>query len=204
VIAGWTKERVAQCRDRGSKPLHPVEAVDAVVAAVPQSTVFVTSHGNVDFWADARIRVRSLDSYVRAGQAGALGAEIPYGVGATFAKTGAPVVVFVGDGGVAYHVTELETAVRYGKQVIVVVLDDEKWAAIALPQRNSYGGEYEMDLPRRDWAKVAEGLGARGVRADSITAISSAVESLLETGRPGLIQTAVQSVLSPYMAYISK
>ncbi|HKQ94675.1 MAG TPA: thiamine pyrophosphate-binding protein [Aestuariivirgaceae bacterium] len=204
VVAAWAKERGAQAAGKTGKHLHPVEAVDAVVAAMPETTVYVTSHGNVDFWADARIRVRSPDCYARAGQAGALGAEIPYGVGATFAKEGAPAVVFVGDGGVGYHVTEIETAVRYGKQVIVVVLDDEKWAAIALPQRSSYGGEYEMDLPRRDWAKVADGLGAMGFRADTGAAIASAVRSVLDSGRSGLIQIAVQSVLSPYMAYISK
>jgi acetolactate synthase-1/2/3 large subunit len=204
VIAGWIEERGSQSAAKAGKHLHPVEAVDAVVAAMPDNTVYVTSHGNVDFWADARIRVRSPACYIRAGQAGALGAEIPYGVGATFAMPGVPAVVFVGDGGVGYHVTELETAVRYGKQVIVVVLDDEKWAAIALPQRSSYGGEYEMDLPRRDWAKVADGLGAMGARADSGAAISSAVASLLRSGRSGLIQIAVQSILSPYMAYISK
>jgi len=61
-----------------------------------------------------------------------------------------------------------------------------------------------MDLPRRDWAKVADGLGAMGARADSGAAISSAVASLLRSGRSGLIQIAVQSILSPYMAYISK
>jgi acetolactate synthase-1/2/3 large subunit len=204
VVAAWHKERHSQCGEPGGSLLHPVEAVDAVVAAMPQSTVFVTSHGNVDFWADARLQVRSLDGYARAGQAGALGAEIPYGVGAAFAKPGAPVAVFVGDGGVGYHVTELETAVRYGKQVIVIVLDDEKWAAIALPQRNSYGDEYEMVLPRRDWTKVAEGLGAMGLRADSTVGIASALKSVLASGRCGLIQIAVQSVLSPYMAYISK
>ena len=204
VVAAWTDERGAQASGKTGKHLHPVEAVDAIVAAMPESTVYVTSHGNVDFWADARIRVRSPDRYARAGQAGALGAEIPYGIGATFAKDGAPAVVFVGDGGVGYHVTEIETAVRYGRQVIVVVLDDEKWAAIALPQRSSYGGEYEMDLPRRDWAKVAEGLGAMGLRAETNGAITSALRSVLDSGRSGLIQIPVQSVLSPYMAYISK
>jgi acetolactate synthase-1/2/3 large subunit len=204
VVAAWREERASQIGAHTSGPLHPVAAVDAVVAAMPDDTVFVSSHGNIDFWADARIRVRNLDGYIRAGQAGALGTEIPYGVGATFAKPGSPAVVFVGDGGVGYHVTELETAVRYRKPVIVLVLDDEKWAAIALPQRAAYGGEYEMDLPRRDWVKVAEGLGAFGARADTIADLDKAIKAALASGKPALIQVAVRAVLSPYMAYISK
>jgi acetolactate synthase-1/2/3 large subunit len=204
VTRAWRRERTAQLDSRGQAPLHPVEAIDAVIDAMPPDTVYVTSHGNVDFWADARIRVRSPGTYLRAGQAGALGAEIPYGVGAAFARRTSPVVVFVGDGGVGYHVTELETAVRYGRQVIVVVLDDEKWAAIALPQRDSYGDEFEMHLPRRDWDKVAQGLGGLGARADTAESIRQAMSTALASGKAGLVQVPVRAVISPYMAYISR
>ena len=61
-----------------------------------------------------------------------------------------------------------------------------------------------MDLPRRDWAKVAEGLGGFGIRAETSSAIKDAVRAALQSGRPGIIQVPVRSVISPYMAYISK
>jgi acetolactate synthase-1/2/3 large subunit len=200
----WRQERAAQLESPGQTPLHPVEAIDAVIDAMPPNTLFVTSHGNVDFWADARIRVRGPGTYLRAGQAGALGAEIPYGVGASFVRPASPVVVFVGDGGVGYHITELETALRYGRQVIVVVLDDEKWAAIALPQRDAYGDEYEMDLPRRDWGMVALGLGGYGASAGTEEGIKTALRAAFASGKAGLVQVPVRAVLSPYMAYISR
>ena len=204
LARSWRAERAAQRPDDGAvEPLHPINAVDAVVAALPADATFVTSHGNVDFWADARITVRRPDCYLRAGQAGALGAELPYGIGAGFARPDSPVVVFVGDGGVGYHATELETAARYDRPVIVVVLDDEKWGAIALPQQASYGAEFEMELPRRDWAKVAEGLGGFGTRAGTVDAIAEAVRAALRSSRPSIIQVPVRSVISPYMAYIS-
>ncbi len=204
LSSAWRAERSAQRDDIAAGPLHPVDAVDAVVEAMPEDTVFVTSHGNVDFWADARLQIRSPDLYLRAGQAGALGTEIPYGIGARFANPDRPVVVFVGDGGVGFHVTELDTAARYGRPVIVVVLDDQKWGAIALPQEQSYGGEFEMDLPKRDWCKVAEGLGGIGLRAGTAAELGEAVRRSLAENRPALIQVDVRSVLSPYMAYTSK
>ena len=46
--------------------LHPIAAVDSVVAAAPDDTIFACAHGNVDFWADARIRVRARLGYNRA------------------------------------------------------------------------------------------------------------------------------------------
>jgi len=205
VIAGWRAEREAQAgADAEAPPVHPVAAIDAVLEASPEDTVSVTSHGNIDFWADARIRVRAPDRYLRAGQAGALGAEIPYGVGARFARPERPVVVFVGDGGVGYHVSELDTAARYARPVVVVVLDDQKWGAIAIPQKDAYGGEFEMELPRRDWIRVAEGLGGFGARAERLAEIREAVRAAHASGRPAVVQVPVRSVLSPYMAAISR
>jgi acetolactate synthase-1/2/3 large subunit len=205
VTQSWRHERTAQRGDdAAAPPLHPVAAVDAVVMAMPEDTIYVTSHGNIDFWADARLRLRAPNRYLRAGQAGALGAEIPYGIGAKFAEPSRPVVVFVGDGGVGYHAMELDTAARYGRPVIVVVLDDQKWAAIALPQRDAYGGEFEMGLPERDWPQLARSLGGFGVRAETEEQIGPAIRDALDSGKPGIVHVPVRSVISPYMANISK
>ncbi|HZV22018.1 MAG TPA: thiamine pyrophosphate-binding protein [Hyphomicrobiales bacterium] len=204
VVHSWEREWKSQPGGTEGQGLHPAKAVDAIADAMPDGTVYVTSHGNVDFWADARLKIRRPDLYLRAGQAGALGAEIPYGIGAKFANPERPVVVFIGDGGVGYHITELDTAARYERPVIIVVLDDAKWGAIALPQRQAYGAEYEMELPRRDWAKVAQGLGCFGRIAETPGEIGKAVSEALASGKPALIQVPVASVLSPYMAYISK
>jgi acetolactate synthase-1/2/3 large subunit len=148
--------------------------------------------------------VKEPGRYLRAGQSGALGAEVPYGLGASFADHDAPVVVFVGDGGVGYHVTELDTAERYGRAFVIVVLDDEQWGAIALPQIARYGESYEMALPRRDWTKVAQGLGCRGYLCQDREAIKAAVTDALASKKPALIQVPVRSVISPYMDYISR
>lgn len=204
VLAQWKQEWQAQLGQDGEDgTLHPIAAVDAVTSAAPAETIYVSSHGNVDFWADARLRMGAPGRYLRAGQSGALGAEVPYGAGAAFAAPGVPVIVFVGDGGVGFHVTELDTAERYGKPFIIVVLDDELWGAIALPQEASYGARYEMALPRRDWAKVAEGLGGKGFVCKSREEIGKAVEDALASGKPAIIQVSVRSVISPYMEYIS-
>jgi len=205
VASAWRAERQAQLREvPPGGALHPVAAIDAVAEAAPQDTIFVSSHGNVDFWADARLRLRAPGRYLRAGQSGALGAEVPYGAGAAFAAApDTPVVVFVGDGGVGFHVAELDTAERYGKPFIIAVLDDGMWGAIALPQEKKYGTTYEMGLPRRDWARVAEGLGCLGFACHGRDEIAVAVKLALESRKPALIQIAVRSVISPYMEYIS-
>ncbi|MGV6875703.1 thiamine pyrophosphate-binding protein [Pseudochelatococcus sp. B33] len=203
LIAEWRAERDGQAGADSTEGLHPITAIDTVADSAPENTIFISSHGNVDFWADARLRVNAPGRYLRAGQAGALGAEVPYGAGASFAAPDAPVVVFVGDGGVGFHIAELDTAERYGRAFIIVVLDDELWGAIALPQERSYGETFEMRLPRRDWARVAEGLGGKGYHARTPAEIATALADAIASGKPAIVQVPVRSVLSPYMAYIS-
>lgn len=203
-LSNWRDERDAQLGSSPDGPLHPVAAIDAVCAAAPENAIFVTSHGNVDFWADARLRLKHPGRYLRAGQSGALGAEVPFGLGAGFADPTAPVIVFVGDGGVGYHITEIDTADRYGRPFVIVVLDDEMWGAIALPQEKVYKETYEMALPRRDWVRVAEGLGGGGSFARTAKELTAAVRDALSGDRPHLVQVPVTSVISPYMDYISK
>jgi len=200
TAGAWRDEWAGQAEaDAGALPLHPVSAIDAVRSATPEDTIFITGHGNVDYWADARIQVRTPNSYVRAGQGGTLGAEVPYGIGARFSAPERPVVVLVGDGAVGFHGVELDTAERYQRPLIVVVLDDQKWGAVALPQRICYGREFAVDLESRDWAKFAEALGGVGIRAETAEQVQRAVEAAIDSGKPALVQVPVRSVLSPFL-----
>ncbi|WP_404927962.1 thiamine pyrophosphate-dependent enzyme [Mesorhizobium sp. ORM16] len=75
--------------------------------------------------------------------------------------------------------------------------------AISLPQHQSFGETYQMDLPRRDWTKVAEGLGGKGYLCRDPRSIGEAVKAAIAAGKPAIVQVPVRSVISPYMAYIS-
>lgn len=200
-----TEELTAQSQqeDPTDGRLHPLAVVDAVTAACPAGTRFVTSHGNVDFWADPRIEVREPGTYLRAGQSGALGAEVPYGVGTAVEDPAAATVVIVGDGGVGYHATELETAARFGARTIVIVLDDNSWGAIAMPQRRAYEVEVALALPERDWAAVGAALGGTGAKASTPEEIGARVTEALAGRGPAIIQVPIRPVLSPYMDFIS-
>jgi acetolactate synthase-1/2/3 large subunit len=203
ICKSWLLERGEHEQVATGVPLHPIALLRAVLEACPSDTIFVTSHGNVDFWIDAQLQLDKPGHYLRAGQSGALGAEIPFGIAAKLARPDQPVVIFVGDGGFGYHCLELDTAVRYGAPVVIVVADDQKWGAIAVPQSRRYGVEIEMNLPERDWPRLAEALGAVGFRAETPDQVRTAVTRALESGRPAVIHAPIHLVESPYMRYIS-
>ena len=203
IAAAWRAERLEKVsRGGGANQLHPAIAVDVVAETMPDDTIFACGAGNVDFWVDERIQARAPGTHMKGGLGGGLGADIPYGLAARLADPDRPVVVFVGDGGIGYHGFELDTAARYGQPIIVVVLDDRKWGCIAVPQRQAYGAEFEMDLPERDWPGLARALGGFGVRAESEAELREAVKTARRSGKPAIIHVSVGTVLSPFMEQV--
>ncbi|MYF84290.1 MAG: thiamine pyrophosphate-binding protein [Acidimicrobiia bacterium] len=198
----WRDRAAAAPRPEGGG-IHPARLSALLEETMPPGTTFVTSHGNIDFWADPVLRISPPSRYLRAGQSGALGAEIPFGVAAKLASPAATVVVVVGDGGFAFHGLELETALRYGAPVVVVVYDDEKGGAIALPQQRAYGTEIELDLPRRAWWRVMRAMGGHGEYVDEEADLGGALRRALESGLPAVVQVKVPSVEAPYVEYHS-
>lgn len=88
-------------------------------------------------------------------------------------------VGLIGDGGFAMMVQELETARRLGLKPLFVVFCDRALAVIKIAQRER-GLPYEgVDFAPVDWARVAEGFGARGEAPDTLPGVERAIKEWL-------------------------
>ena len=133
--------------------------------------------------------------WLRLGPQSTCGAGQPFGLGAKVASPESPLIVIAGDGGIGYHITELETAVRHDIP-LVVVGGDQGWGIERNLQNGIYGegAEYTTRLNPVRLAQVAEGFGARGVQVDDAQALGDALKDALAQQRPTLIQVPVQTV----------
>ncbi len=110
-------------------------------------------------------------------------------------------VALAGDGSWGYALTEIETAVRVGRPIVYVILNNGGlgWIKLIhgeLTETSAYG-----DV---DFAAVARAMGADGVRVEEIGAFGPELAKALATGRPTLIEvtsniedTPVQRAVSP-------
>ncbi len=186
-----------------NQPAHPLKFLKGISDILPRESVIVTSHGNIDFWADAYFKIFQPGGYIRAGQSGSLGADIPYGIAAKLARPDQPVIVIVGDGGFGYHCMELDTAARYGAPVVIAIGNDASWGAIALPQEREYGRTYATDLEFRNYEKIADVLGGYGEFVGDPNAVSAALKRALGSGLPAVLNVPISSHESRYMKAIS-
>jgi acetolactate synthase-1/2/3 large subunit len=128
--------------------------------------------------------------------AGHLGWAFPAGIGAKAALPDRPVVTFTGDAGLWYHIAEIETAVRWGINAITLVNNNGGGNQSKRGFDRAYGGE-QTEKARELWtfnatnfAKIAEAMGALGIRVDKPADLAPALARALEAKRPVVIDVA--------------
>jgi acetolactate synthase-1/2/3 large subunit len=105
-------------------------------------------------------------------------------------------VVFTGDAGFWYHIAEVETAVRWGINSITVVNNNGGGNQSKRGFDRAYGGEQTAQA-RELWtynpmnfAKLAEDMGALGIRVERPADIAPALQQALAAKRPAVIDVA--------------
>ena len=131
---------------------------------------------------------------------GAIGGSIPLALGAALAQPDRRVAVAVGDGAFGYHGAELETAVREGANLIVIVGNDDRWAAEWHTQREKYGRAVATMLGTVNYDEVARGYGAQGYEADDDVSLRRALSLARSADEPVCINVRIASVRSPATA----
>jgi len=183
------------------KPIHPLRFVGEVKKALPKEAIVVTGHGAIDFWADPVFQTYLPGHYLRAGQEGPIGAEIPYAVAAKLAHPDKPVLVLVGDSAFGYHCMEFDTAQRYQAPIVCVIGNDCSWGAIAHEQVQNFGRSIATSMPLRNYEKIVEILGGYGETVTEPTEIGPALRRAFESGVPACLNVAIKSLQCPYLVW---
>jgi acetolactate synthase-1/2/3 large subunit len=184
--AAWRRE-VAPLLASDAAPIRPERLCAEVARALPDDAILVSDTGYSAVWTGTLVDLPSpRQTYLRA--AGSLGWSFPAALGAKCAAPDRPVVVFCGDGAFHYHLAELETAVRKNIAVTVVVNDNAAFAQGRANIRRLYGNRPGDPLDingfgKVDFAAIARGFGAEGVRVERAGDIAPALRQALGNGR---------------------
>jgi acetolactate synthase-1/2/3 large subunit len=203
--AAWIKE-IGTLRDEWASsykamlasdavPIHPGRICGDLTKHVPDDAIVVVDTGHAGMWMGGLYDLRTpTQSYIRS--AGHLGWAFPAGMGAKAACPDRPVVVFTGDAGFWYHIGEIETAVRWNLASVTVVNNNGGGNQSKRGFDRVYGGE-QNNRSRELWtykpmnfAKLAEDIGALGIRVDKPSDFAPALARAIASNRPAVIDVA--------------
>lgn len=172
------RERVAAARYWSQQPhdpervdgcVDPVELINALDELLPLERVVATDGGNVNCYAGAHLRVPDERGYVLPFAFQSIGLGLASAIGAAIAQPERMPVLGTGDGSILMTGVELETAVRLGLGMVIVVFNDAAYGAeIHLYPDDTPKRHEIVRFPDTDIAAIARGYGCEGATVRSL------------------------------------
>ena len=189
--AAWETASVVDSLPWDGPGVHPGRTIATLRRVLPDDAILTTDAGNFASWAGRGFAFRRPGTFLGP-TSGAMGYGLPAAIAAALVHRDRPVIALVGDGGLAMTMAELETAVRVGARVVVVVFDNERYGTIRMWQeRRGTGVGVATELGSVDFGAIARACGARGVRVERDADFEPALRAALAADRPTVIQVTL-------------
>jgi acetolactate synthase-1/2/3 large subunit len=192
-VSSWRDEVVKAALSSRPGALHPAAVLAELRDTMAPADILVADTGYMGAWSGAMFPVIEPGrNYLRA--AGSLGWAFPAAIGAALGAPDHRVVCLSGDGGIGYHLMELETALRCGVRLAVVVLNNRSLAFEYHEQRYLYNDRIVPrvnDFLDVDYAAVARAMGAGGIRVSDTADVGPALREAVKADGPVLVDVLI-------------
>lgn len=169
--------------------------IEEIYRQTKGDAVIVTEVGQHQMWAAQYYKYTKPRTLLTSGGLGTMG----YGLGAALgAKSGCPdktVVNIAGDGCFRMNMNEIATAVSHQIPIIEVVINNHVLGMVRQWQNLFYEQRYSATVLNDgvDFVKLAEAMGAVGIRAVTQDEFRKAFSEALQLGKPVLIDCIIDS-----------
>ena len=170
----------------GSLDMHSV--MDTLNEMLPDDAIITNDAGNFSGWPQRFYRFRKFRTQLGP-TSGAMGYGIPAAISARLVHPDRPVVCFVGDGGAMMTGQEVATAIHYGIDPVILVVNNNAYGTIRMHQEREHPGRgMACDLTNPNFAAWAESFGAFGEVVEKTEDFRPAFERALKAGRIAVLE----------------
>jgi acetolactate synthase I/II/III large subunit len=120
-----------------------------------------------------------------------MGAGLPSAMMAAILHPERRVLAVCGDGGFMMNSQELETAVRLGLNLVVLILDDSAYGMIRWKQAVDDFPDFGLTFGNPDFVQYAQAYGARGWRVQATDELIPTLEAAFKTGGVHLVAVPI-------------
>ncbi|KHE91001.1 Acetolactate synthase [Candidatus Brocadiaceae bacterium S225] len=190
------KEHLSKYFEDNRFPILPQRVVYIVRKQLPEDGIVTLDNGVYKIWFARNYRCYHPNTLLLDNALATMGAGLASAIAAKMIKPDKKVIAVCGDGGFLMNSQELETAVRLGLDLTIIILDDGGYGMIKWKQEGMGFDNFGLDYSNPDFVKYAESYGATGYRPDSVQSFEDVLEKSLNTHGVHIIDLAVDYSLN--------
>jgi acetolactate synthase I/II/III large subunit len=170
ALLGLREKILAKLAERSTEdrfPLTPQRIVHDVRQAVPSDGIVTLDNGMYKIWFARNYRTSVANTLLLDNALATMGAGLPSAIAAALIHPDRKVLAVCGDGGFMMNSQELETAVRLGTNLVVLILEDHAFGMIRWKQEADRFPDFGLQFGNPDFVAYAKAYGAKGSRIES-------------------------------------
>ena len=196
-IKNEVDENVKEYSDDTRFPMLPQRFVHLLRENMPANGITTLDNGVYKIWFARNYPCYESNTLLLDNALATMGAGLPSAIGARLVHNDKrPIVAVSGDGGFMMNSQELETAVRLGLNLTVIILNDNAYGMIKWKQAGMGFDNFGLDYGNPDFVKYAESYGANGYKPENDQDFQNILASCLSTDGVHLIELPVDYSLN--------
>ncbi len=177
--------------DEDRFPVTPQRLVHDVREAMPEDGIVCLDNGMYKIWFARNYRTHVANTLLLDNALATMGAGLPSAMMASMLYPKRRVLAVCGDGGFMMNSQEMETAVRLGLNLVVIILNDSAYGMIRWKQAVDGFEDFGMRFGNPDFVRYAEAYGAKGTRVTSVEALVPTIEAAFAGGGVHLLDVPI-------------
>ena len=172
-------------------PIIPQRIVHDVRKVMPEDGMVCLDNGMYKIWFARNYRTHVANTLLLDNALATMGAGLPSAMMAAMLYPQRRVMAVCGDGGFMMNSQEMETAVRLGLNLVVMVLNDRAYGMIRWKQAVDGFPDFGMSFGNPDFVRYAESYGAKGSRVTAVGELVPTLEAAFAGGGVHLVDVPI-------------
>ena len=182
---------ISERADKQRFPLTPQQIVHEVRQVVPEDGIVCLDNGMYKIWFARNYRTHVANTLLLDNALATMGAGLSAAIGVALLAPEQRVLAVCGDGGFMMNSQEVETAVRLGLNIVVLILQDNAYGMIRWKQEADGFADFGMTFGNPDFPAYARAYGAKGHRIETADGLIPALQTAFHDGGVHLIAAPI-------------
>jgi len=177
--------------DDNSFPVKPQRIISDLRKALDAEDIVLSDVGAHKVWMSRLYPAEAPNTCIISNGFAAMGIALPGAIAAKRVHPNRKIVAVVGDAGFMMNCQEIETAMRIGTPIVVLIWRDDKYGLIEWHQERKFGRATDIAFTNPDFVAFAESFGALGLRVERAEDLPAILEQALAADRVAIIDCPV-------------